>query len=104
MYAAAPTMVVGTVDKFAQLAWSDRGGVFFGHGTFAPPSPIIQDELHLISGPLGTTVGIYEAAIEGLTLADAVPKILASTATIRRSGHQVRGVFGRPVSLFRPRA
>jgi hypothetical protein len=103
MYAAAPAMVVGTVDKFAQLAWSERGGVFFGLGAFAPPSLIIQDELHLISGPLGTTVGIYEAAIEGLlTLADAKPKVLASTATIRRSGDQVRGVFGRPVSLFPP--
>ena len=103
MYVEAPTMVVGTVDKFAQLAWSDKGGAFFGLGRFAPPSLIIQDELHLISGPLGTTVGIYEAAIEGLlSLAGAKPKILASTATIRRSEDQVRGVFGRPVSLFPP--
>ncbi len=103
MYGAPPTMIVGTVDKFAQLAWSESGGAFFGLGRFAPPSLIIQDELHLISGPLGTTVGIYEAAIEGLlSLAGAMPKIVASTATIRRSDDQVQGIFGRPVSLFPP--
>ena len=103
MYTNPPTIVVGTVDKFARLAWSDGGGAFFGLGRFEPPSLIIQDELHLISGPLGTTVGLYESAIEGLLeLADAHPKVLASTATIRRANDQSRGVFGRNVALFPP--
>ncbi|HWP00629.1 MAG TPA: helicase-related protein [Methylococcus sp.] len=103
MYGTPPTILVGTVDKFAQLAWSDRGGAFFGLGRHSPPSLVIQDELHLIAGPLGTTVGIYEAAIQGLLeLAGARPKIVASTATIRRSRDQVRAVFGREVSLFPP--
>jgi hypothetical protein len=69
----------------------------------------VQDELHLISGPLGTMVGLYETAIEALcetTLSDGTrvrPKILASTATVRRARRQVLSLFGRDeVSLFPP--
>ena len=103
MYDEPPTILIGTVDKFAQLTWSDRGGAFFGLDRHLPPSLIIQDELHLISGPLGTVVGVYESAIQGLLkLADANPKIIASTATIRRSADQVLGLFCRPVTQFPP--
>lgn len=103
MYKAPPSMVVGTVDKFARLAWIEDGGAFFGLGGTAPPDLIIQDEMHLISGPLGTTVGLYESAISGLLeFGGARPKIIASTATIRRANDQSLGVFGRHVSLFPP--
>ena len=78
------------------LAWEDRAAAFFGSDQIQPPSLIIQDELHLLFGPLGTTVGLYEMAVESLIrLWNRRPKIVASTATIRRADDQVRGLFGR---------
>ncbi|MGN7136912.1 helicase-related protein [Streptomyces pseudogriseolus] len=105
MYDRPPSFVLGTVDKFARLAWESRAGRLFGAGTGnVPPSLVIQDELHLLTGPLGTTVGLYEAAILGLcTAPDGTgPKVVASTATIRRSGEQVRALYGGGVQLFPP--
>lgn len=72
-----------------------------------PPDLIIQDEFHLISGPLGTMVGLYESAVDGLcgwTLDGKTvkPKIVASTATVRRAKEQVNNVFMRRVSVFPP--
>ncbi len=72
-----------------------------------PPDLIIQDELHLISGALGTTVGLFEAAVDELCTwrADCVltgPKIVASTATTKRAREQVRAVFGRELAVFPP--
>ncbi|AXG81291.1 DISARM system helicase DrmA [Streptomyces paludis] len=77
-----------------------------------PPDLIIQDELHLISGALGTTVGLFEAAVDQLcswtytdsegVRRDVGPKIVASTATTKRAAEQVRGVFGRRVAVFPP--
>jgi hypothetical protein len=89
---------------------SHRGntGNIFSCPTFLPPELIIQDELHLISGPLGTLAGLYEAAIDQLctyTQKDGKvirPKIIASTATIRRAEDQVNGLFARSVRLFPP--
>jgi hypothetical protein len=75
---------------------------------FLPPELIIQDELHLISGPLGTLVGLYEAGIDQLCTYSQRngsvirPKVIASTATIRRAEDQVNGLFARPVRLFPP--
>ncbi|MGW5971704.1 helicase-related protein [Streptomyces sp. NPDC055186] len=105
LYDRPPTFVLGTVDKFARLAWEQRAGRLFGAGTgHLPPSLVIQDELHLLTGPLGTTVGLYEAAVLGLcTAPDGTgPKVVASTATIRRSGEQVRALYGGDVQLFPP--
>ncbi len=72
-----------------------------------PPDLIIQDEFHLISGPLGTMVGLYETAVDELCSWDHTdtrvrPKIVASTATVRRAGDQVRNVFMRRVAVFPP--
>ena len=72
-----------------------------------PPDLIIQDEFHLISGPLGTMVGLYETAVDELTAWDlngtsVKPKIIASTATVRKAKEQVSGVFNRQVSIFPP--
>jgi ATP-dependent helicase YprA (DUF1998 family) len=103
LYEDPPTMLVGTVDKFARVAWDERAGVFFGAQRDPGPSLIIQDEFHLISGPLGTIVGLYEAAFDVLMSQSGYrPKIVASTATIRRAGEQSLGVFGRQVALFPP--
>lgn len=104
LYDSPPTFLLGTVDKFAQLAWVPESGVLFGHAAGRrPPSLIIQDELHLLTGPLGTTVGLYEAAINLLCEYDGrPPKVISSTATIRRASAQIMGLFGRPVDLFPP--
>ncbi|MCB8905777.1 MULTISPECIES: helicase-related protein [unclassified Streptomyces] len=105
LYEQPPTFVLGTVDKFARLAWEPLSGRLFGAGTGnPPPSLIIQDELHLLTGPLGTTVGLYEAAVlELCTGSDGrPPKIVAATATIRRSAEQVRALHHQDVQLFPP--
>ena len=72
-----------------------------------PPDLIIQDEFHLISGPLGTMVGLYETAVDELSSwildeAKVRPKVVASTATVRRAGDQMRNVFMRRISVFPP--
>ena len=104
-----PNLIVATVDKFAMLAWKPNLRAFFGldkHGNQLgdPPSLIIQDELHLISGPLGTIVGAYETVIEELCSKDAIkPKIIASTATISRAQEQIKNLYARDkCAIFPP--
>jgi superfamily II DNA or RNA helicase len=103
LYDNPPTFLIATVDKFAQMAWNERPGVFLGAGDFPGPSLIIQDELHLISGPLGTIAALYEGAFDiVMRKLSGRPKLIASTATIRRADQQVRGLFDREVFLFPP--
>lgn len=102
LYKEPPTLLFGTVDKFAMLPWNERIGSFFalGNGNRAPEL-IIQDELHLISGPLGTMVGLYESTIDALCRKKGnVTKIVASTATIRRAVEQCASLYDRDVSQF----
>jgi len=126
-----PTLVIGTVDKFAMLTWKAgeyaakneydylQAGTLFGFrydhnkdynkrvSRILPPELIIQDELHLIAGPLGTIVGLYETMIQTLcnnykiTLPPFIhtkdfipPKIIASSATISKAGEQIRNLYG----------
>ncbi len=73
-----------------------------------PPDLIIQDELHLITGALGTAVGLFEVTVETLSSWDTPdgkpvrPVIVASTATVRNAHEQVRGLYGRQVQIFPP--
>lgn len=144
IYRHMPSLVIATVDKFAQMAWNGRIQSLFGrvqrhcerHGyissaelhsrrhtpdrrrgwpearvievePFEPPDLVIQDELHLISGPLGTLVGLYETAVDALASVEVgnqlhPPKVVASTATIRRADQQVGSLFRRSLTVFPP--
>ena len=147
VFRLAPSLVIGTVDKFAQLPLRGQTGLLFGRtsswcerhgyrhpdltrktdckdgghprrgeragtkprscGLLRPPDLVIQDELHLISGALGTMVGLYETAVDrlgawsvnGTTIR---PKVVASTATVRRAKEQVHGLFNRDLAIFPP--
>jgi hypothetical protein len=149
IYRRLPSLLITTVDKFAQMPWNGSVQMLFGqvdgfcerHGyrspglaeaseeleiggvhrakgnappakvlaqnPLRPPDLIIQDELHLISGPLGTLVGLYETAIDRLCTWEVGgkkvrPKLVASTATIRRASDQVYGIFLRNLNVFPP--
>ena len=133
IYRRLPAFLIATVDKFASLPWVGETGAFFGHvdrfqegvGFYGPAEPrqgrkldnnwsldppdlIIQDELHLIAGPLGTVAGLYETAIDQLASRRigekrVRPKVVASTATVRRASDQIAALFDRPrTSIFPP--
>lgn len=143
IYRRLPTLLIATVDKFAQMPWKGEVQMLFGqvngkcerhgfrspeiedssshpksrtglpsartveHPPLRPPDLIIQDELHLISGPLGTLVGLYETAIDKLCTWEVNgkqvrPKVIASTATIKNADVQVRSLFLRTVNVFPP--
>ena len=109
LYDDPPTLVIGTVDKFAMLPWRPEARSLFGIAAGnSPPDLIIQDELHLISGPLGSMVAHYETAIEALCRASSDrhgPKIVSSTATISRASDQIAALYdGRKTFLFPPQA
>ncbi|MEG4074408.1 DISARM system helicase DrmA [Microcoleus sp. Pol14C2] len=136
IYSRIPSLLVATVDKFARLAFEPRAGSLFGNinrycsregyyranaavepktpqkqqkdvNPLLPPDLILQDELHLIEGPLGSMVGLYETAVD--TLCEQMcggkivsPKYIASTATVRQSQSQIQCLFDRSVFQFPP--
>jgi hypothetical protein len=142
LYRRPPSLLIATVDKFAQMPWNGATQNLFGrvsrlcprhgfrapdlddadshpakgshpatktidHPPLRPPDLVIQDELHLISGPLGSLVGLYETAVDAMctwTVGGKTvrPKIVVSTATIRNAAHQVRSLFLRKVAVFPP--
>lgn len=143
IYRRPPSLLIATVDKFAQMPWKGETQSLFGqldglclrhgfltpdiedtgnhqktraglervqrqpHGPLRPPDLIIQDELHLISGPLGSMVALYETAVDEMCSwmvngKRVRPKVIASTATIRRAPDQVRRFFLRRLEVFPP--
>lgn len=104
IYEYTPTFIVATIDKFAQVALNENTSSLFGKSkNKRPPELIIQDELHLISGPLGTITGLYEAAIRKLCEHNnIVPKIIASTATIKNAKEQISSLYASDYTQFPP--
>lgn len=141
IYTELPSFIIATVDKFALLPWRGETSKLFGRahsytanntcGRFysvmdsataneshqkiphdlVPPELIIQDELHLIAGPLGTMVGLYETAVDTLCTYKMTsdnwvpPKIIASTATVKRASQHTQALFGRlssQLAIFPP--
>lgn len=111
LYRERPTLLIATVDKFARLpwrrfSWGNDVEALFGEsdaGRALPVQLIIQDELHLISGPLGTLMGLYETAVDSLSTRDGSrPKVIASTATVRGASDQTQALFARSFSQFPP--
>ncbi len=129
IYRRLPAFMIATIDKFANVPWVGSAGAFFGNVTrhdstgfygaaepnagtrlpaaLPPVDLIIQDELHLISGPLGTIAGLYETAFDLLASRNINdtqrgPKIVASTATVRRASAQIRNLFGRTSTAIFP--
>ncbi len=114
IYRLPPSLVIGTADKLAIVAYRPAAGSLFGrrisggqsHQYAFPPGMIIQDELHLISGPLGTVYALYEGVFEQLCSIQmddnwVKPKLIASTATIRGAADQVKSLYAREhTSLF----
>jgi len=103
LYNEPPTLLIATIDKFARLAWDERVNAFFGVSGDRPPELVIQDELHLIAGALGSVAGLYEAALDTVLKARGIrPKYIASTATIRMAEQQVERLYGRRLAVFPP--
>lgn len=101
IYSNPPTMLFATVDKFVQLAWKGEATSLFNHNDNRKPELIIQDELHLLSGPLGSLVGLFENVILSLcTTETQKPKIIVSTATVKNVEEQVKGLYSCEVQIF----
>lgn len=108
LYDNPPDFVVGTVDKVAMMAWKPRSGRLFGINNgerkWSPPALLIQDELHLISGSLGSLDGNYETMIEALCTHDngRAPLIIASTATTKNYEDQIQKLYSRGSRIIPP--
>lgn len=112
IYEKQPTFLIGTIDKFVQLTRKPEARTLFGidkngEQLVTPPNLIIQDELHLISGPLGTLSGLFETVIEELCTKNIngkfiKPKIISATATIKEFEEQAKCLFGRTTAKLFP--
>lgn len=103
IYNRRPTLLISTVDKYARIPWLKDAGRIFGldQEEILPPELIIQDELHLIAGPLGTISGLYETIVDEFCSSKGIkPKIIASTATIRNADEQIKSLYARKSNIF----
>lgn len=79
------------VDKFVEVP------------PFKSPDLIIQDELHLMDGPLGSLFGLYETMVDAIIKTNGGnPKYIASTATINNAEKQSSSLFSKELFQFPP--
>ena len=102
IYNVRPSIVLGTSDKFVQLVEKPHAGNIFRSTTGKRPQLILQDELHLISGPLGSISGLYETAIDLICSETRKVKVIGSTATIKNATSQIKSLFCRESLQFPP--
>ncbi|MGN0182501.1 MAG: helicase-related protein [Candidatus Ornithomonoglobus sp.] len=103
IYYMRPTLVLSTVDKFARLVWEGGAKNLFCPEDVDAPELIVQDELHLISGPLGSLAGAYELAVDMLcSHKGKKPKIISSTATVCHAKKQIKELYDRDMFQFPP--
>lgn len=103
IYNSAPTLLFATVDKFAQLYSGNHANLLRPNNNVDTPDLIIQDELHLLVGALGSIVGFYESIIEKLcTTEGRFPKIIAATATTRNTSELINKLYHRQAAVFPP--
>ena len=136
IYKWCPSLLISTIDKFAQISWNEKTSAIFGkvdkycqkcgffkaefdeghkgehkgewnhwaiQESILPPELIVQDELHLIAGPLGTMAALYETAIDYFCKNnERYPKIIASTATTKAASEQIKNLFNREKTKIFP--
>jgi len=119
IYNNPPSVLLGTADKFVQAAYNRSYGNskdefgpldvrrllgFSDENHVRPPDLIIQDELHLLTGPLGSMAGLLETALDAAWMVahSHRPKYIAATATIRGAKRDAKLMFGRDLSIFPP--
>ncbi len=99
IYEKKPNLLIATIDKFAQIVRNNSVIPMFND---FEPELIIQDELHLISGPMGSISGMYEFAIDKIFSKIKKIKIIGSTATIKRADEQILSLYDRAANQFPP--
>ena len=102
IYNVRPSILLGTTDKFIRILKVTNTNNLFYSSTGRNPELILQDELHLISGPLGSISGLFESAIDMICSKKYPIKIIGSTATIKNASIQVKTLFDRDLVQFPP--
>ena len=103
IYSQRPTLVLSTIDKFARIVWEENAKNLFCPNDVPSPDLIVQDELHLISGPLGSLTGAYETMVDILCgHGNKQPKIISSTATVCHAKEQIKALYNREMFQFPP--
>ncbi|WMT50544.1 MAG: DrmB family protein [Ferroplasma sp.] len=106
IYSRKPSIIVATVDKFANIPFNPLASNILGdiNKKTKPPDLIIQDEMHLLNGPLGSLFGLYENMVDAIieNRGDLKVKYIGASATVSSVEDQVSLLFARRASVFPP--